>query len=357
MNNIVRLVPPALAVVAAISVPLTVQADPEFYGRVKVSLDHLSDYPDGSLFSQIDRVQVGDSPINKGWFVESNSSRLGVRGREPLDVGGLSVIYQLEVGYDVDGDSDTFSTRNSFVGLGTVAGDLFAGRYNSPVKIAKGPVDQFSNTAADIGHYFFGHKRRNSNSLNWKSPSLGEGLILRAQVVPGEGETSGNERKDGLADTFGLSATWTGNRLFAALAYEHGYQELSYLTPPAVDADLDLIRGTLGVNLGQVELGAMVEELRLDPDVSGAKRADATSYLLSAGWQVLPRVKLKAQASRFDGDDFDYESDIVTAGADYQLGGQTKLYGLVSSSDVDVTGPAGVDKRGSLVSAGVEHRF
>src|SRR5699024_5242599 len=108
-----------------------------------------------------------------------------------------------------------------------------------------GPVDQFSNTAADIGGYFVGHQRRNSNSLNWESPNW-DGLVLRAQVAPGEGDTSGNERKDGLADTFGLSATWTSNQVFAALAYEHGYQEVSAL----VDADLDLIRGTLGVNLG-----------------------------------------------------------------------------------------------------------
>jgi predicted porin len=359
MKRLTRLATPALALAAAIGAPLTVQAAPEFYGRVNVSLDRLSDYPDGSLSGQLNDVQAARSPLEEGWFLESNSSRLGVRGSEPLDVADLSVIYQLEVGYDVDGDSDTFSTRNSFVGLGTRFGEVFAGRYDSPVKIAEGDVDQFNNTAADIGGYFFG-QRRNSNTLNWKSPDF-SGLVVRAQLAPGEGDTSGDEEKDGLADTFGLSATWSGETLFAALAYERSYQEVDNPAPPPalVDADRDLLRGTLGVTLGELALGAMVEQLRLDPDVAGADRLDGTSYLLSAGWRLLPRVTLKAQAGRFDGDDLGYEDDILTAGADYKLGRQTKVYGLVSSSDATITYPGGVDAddSGSLFSVGMEHKF
>jgi len=359
MKKLTRLATPALALAAAIGAPLTVQAAPEFYGRVNVSLDRLSDYPDGSLSGQLNDVRAARSPLEEGWFLESNSSRLGVRGSEPLDVADLSVIYQLEVGYDVDGDGDTFSTRNSFVGLGTRFGEVFAGRYDSPVKIAEGDVDQFNNTAADIGGYFFG-QRRNSNTLNWKSPDF-SGLVVRAQLAPGEGDTSGDEEKDGLADTFGLSATWSGETLFAALAYERGYQEVDNPAPPPalVDADRDLLRGTLGVTLGELALGAMVEQLRLDPDAAGADRLDGTSYLLSAGWRLLPRVTLKAQAGRFDGDDLGYEDDILTAGADYKLGRQTKVYGLVSSSDATITYQGGVDAddSGSLFSVGMEHKF
>jgi len=360
MNKVTRLAAPALALAATIGAPLTVQAAPEFYGRVNVSLDHLSDYPDGSLSGQLNDVDAGQSPLEQGWFLESNSSRLGVRGREPLDVGDLTVLYQLEVGYDVDGDGgDTFSTRNSFVGLGSVIGEVFAGRYDSPVKMAEGRVDQFNNTAADIGGYFFG-QRRNSNTLNWKSPKWG-GLVMRAQLAPGEGDQSGDEEKDSLADTFGLSATWTGGNLYAALAYEHGYQEVDNPAPPPalVDADRDLLRGTLGLALGALDLGAMVEQLRIDPDAAGADRADATSYVVSAGWRLFPRLTLKAQAGRFDGDDLGYEDDILTAGADYKLGQQTKVYGLVSASDATVTYPGGLDgdDSGSLFSVGMEHKF
>ncbi|MBU74059.1 porin [Spongiibacter sp.] len=207
--------------------------------------------------------------------------------------------------------------------------------------------------------YFFG-QRRNSNTVNWKSPRWGD-VIVRAQIAPGEDDQIGDEEKDGLADTYGVSATWDGDALFAALAYQRSYLEVDSPVPPPVTvaADLDLLRGTLGMALGDLELGAMVEQVRIDPDVSGADRADGTSYMVSAGWQLLPRVKLKAQAGRFDSSDLDYESDILAAGADYKLGKQTTLYGLVSGSDVDYTyaNGTGDDDSGSLFSVGMEHKF
>lgn len=45
MNRFTRLATPALALAAAIAAPLTAHAAPQFYGRVNVSLDRLSDYP------------------------------------------------------------------------------------------------------------------------------------------------------------------------------------------------------------------------------------------------------------------------------------------------------------------------
>ncbi|MFP1683406.1 porin [Alloalcanivorax sp. C16-1] len=344
----------------ALSLPLSaVAAAPEFYGRINISLDRLSDYQDGGLPGALNGVGAGNSPLEDGWFVESNASRLGVRGRAPLDVTPLSVIYQLEVGYDVDGDSDTFSTRNSFLGLGTPFGDVFAGRYDSPVKLAEGRVDQFNNTAADISHYFYG-QRRNDDTLNWESPQWGD-LVLRAQIGPGEAEDVAGEEKDGLADTWGLSATWNPDKLYAAVAYESSYLELNNpaLAPVAVAADLELLRGVLGITVGPLDLGALVERTRIDPDQPGQDRADSTSYLLSAGWRLPPRLTLKAQAGRVDGDDFGYENDIVVAGADYQLAKGTKVYGLVAASDATLDYPGGPrqDDSGNLFSVGMEHKF
>ena len=103
-------------------------------------------------------------------------------------------------------------------------------------------------------------------------------MIVRAQIAPGEDDQIGDEEKDGLADTYGVSATWDGDALFAALAYQRSYLEVDSPVPPPVTvaADLDLLRGTLGMALGDLELGAMVEQVRIDPDVSGADRADGT---------------------------------------------------------------------------------
>jgi len=183
--------------VAAAMLPATAMAAPTFYGKLNLSLDKTSDYPERD-------VALNQGELSDAWFVSSNSSRIGVRGEETLYNDDLSVIYQLEAGYDVDGDDgNTFNTRNSFLGLATPAGKFFAGRYDSVIKQAEGSIDQFNQTVADMQTTFLG-QRRNSNTLNWESLDLG-GLVLRAQIAPGEGEEVGvapdSETQDGLADT------------------------------------------------------------------------------------------------------------------------------------------------------------
>jgi len=127
----------------------------------------------------------------------------------------------------------------------------------------------------------------------------------------------------------------------------------------AVAADLELLRGVLGITVGPLDLGALVERTRIDPDQPGQDRADSTSYLVSAGWRLPPRLTLKAQAGRVDGDDFGYENDILVAGADYQLAKGTKVYGLVAASDATLDYPGGLrqDDSGNLFSVGMEHKF
>ena len=342
------------ASVATAMLPVGAMAAPTFYGKLNLSVDKTSDYPDGALvFSQDD--------LSDAWFVSSNNSRLGVKGEEPLYNDSLSVIYQMEVGYDADGDSSaTFSTRNSFLGLGTQVGKIFAGRYDSVVKLAEGKIDQFNDTVADMDTVFLG-QRRNSNSLNWESMDLG-GIVVRAQVAPGEDDVVGSapntKTKDGLTDTWGLSATYKQDALYAALAYEKSYTEVA-VGPLGVGADLKTMRGSLGLNVSSnVALGAIVERSNLDP--YGGADGDLMSYLLSGKFGVSERVALKAQAGMLDSSDLDLDVATLTLGADYKLGDFTTAYGLVSASDTDFD-PAGtindVDESGMAFSVGMIHKF
>lgn len=342
------------ASVATAMLPASAMAAPTFYGKLNLSVDKTSDYPDTALvFSQDD--------LSGAWFVSSNNSRLGIKGEEPLYSDSLSVIYQMEVGYDADGDSSaTFSTRNSFLGLGTQVGKIFAGRYDSVVKLAEGKIDQFNDTVADMGTVFLG-QRRNSNSLNWESMDLG-GIVIRAQLAPGEDDVVGvapnNETKDGLADTWGLSATYQQDVLYAALAYESSYTEVA-VGPATVGGDLDTLRGSFGLNLNSsVAVGAIVERSNLDP--YGGSDGDLMSYLLSGKFSVSERVALKAQAGMLDSSDLDLDVATLTVGADYKLGDFTTAYGLVSASDTDYD-PAGtlndVDESGLAFSVGMIHKF
>lgn len=343
-----------LAMAVGAALPVTALAAPTFYGKINLSVDKTSDYPEGPLVFTMDN-------LSDAWFVSSNSSRLGVRGEEPLDFDNVSVIYQYEAGYDVDGDSgSTFSTRNSFLGLNTGAGKFFAGRFDSVVKDAEGWVDQFNETVADM-EVVFVSQNRNNNTLNWESPDFG-GVVVRAQIAPGEGETIGagpnTETKDGLADTWGVSATLDNGAIYAALAFESAYDEIN-IVGTTVGGDRDALRGTFGMKpTNAVQLGVIAESASFDP--IGGDEADLMSYLVSGRVGLNDRLGVKAQAGVLDSSDLELDVRVITLGADYKLGDQTTAYGLVSASDSDFD-PVGsindVDESGAAFSVGMVHKF
>ena len=65
----------------ALSLPLSAVAAPEFYGRINISLDRLSDYQDGNLPGALASVGRDDSPLEDGWH-------RGESGREAFGQGG-----------------------------------------------------------------------------------------------------------------------------------------------------------------------------------------------------------------------------------------------------------------------------
>ena len=345
-----------LAMAVSALLPVSALAAPDFYGKIALSVDKTSDYPEGPLvFSEDD--------LSHAWFVSSNSSRLGVRGEEALDYDSLSVIYQMEAGYDADGDSSsTFSTRNSFLGLNTVAGKFFAGRFDSVVKDAEGWVDQFNETVADMEIVFIS-QNRNDNTLNWESPDF-SGLTVRAQLAPGEGDTIGippnSETQDGLADTWGLSATLDNGALYAALAFESSYDEIGLPVGATLGGDRDALRATFGIKpTDAVEMGVIAEKATFDP-YGIIDEQDLMSYLLSGRVGLNERLGVKAQLAVLDSSDLDLDTQVLTFGADYKLGDQTSAFGLVSASDTDFD-PAGtvsdVNESGTAFSVGMVHKF
>lgn len=339
------------------ALPLTVQAAPNLYGKFHVSIDKTNEYPVGSVAGLLGDLTTIPTLADE-WAVESHNSRLGLRGSEPLFNKNLHAIYQLEVGADIDGDGNTFSTRNSYLGLDSRAGKFFAGRYDSVVKQAEGNIDQFNDTQADIDMLFFG-QRRLSNTLNWVSPEMGA-ITVKIQAAPGEGVAASGETKDGLVDTLGASVTFAQDTVFAALALESSFFATSVIDPLLAPATVDVIadtvtaRASAGIQLDGVELGAIVEWLEVDPQLSGADKADALSFLFSGKFKANEQLDLKAQIGMLDSNDFDTDVKVVTAGADYALGKQTKVYGLLSVSDADVQG---ADDSGNLFSVGMIHSF
>jgi predicted porin len=72
------------------------------------------------------------APVNRTIFrVNSNSSRLGVRGSEALG-GGLSAIFQIESGVNADISGGVLASRDTFVGLQGPRGTFRMGNITAP---------------------------------------------------------------------------------------------------------------------------------------------------------------------------------------------------------------------------------
>ena len=127
----------ALAVGATLFTPaLAMAADVKVYGRAHVSLDYLDDGKDYN--------EVG---------LSSNSSRLGFKAEQKLE-NGMTVFGQIEqeINFASGSANDDleFATRDTFVGLKGDFGQARVGRFDSPFKAARGPVNFFGDQLGDI---------------------------------------------------------------------------------------------------------------------------------------------------------------------------------------------------------------
>jgi predicted porin len=135
------------------------------YGRLNVDFESV-------------RISSGTPSVSGLNRVSSNSSRLGVRGREDLG-GGLFAIYQIESGVNPDAGSGALASRDSFVGLTGGFGTVRMGIMDTPFKESGGLTDRFKGTGladegaiAALGGSANGFSRRQGNALRYDTPNL-----------------------------------------------------------------------------------------------------------------------------------------------------------------------------------------
>ena len=129
----------ALAVAAAMIAPAAAMADTTLYGKFHVSYDFLG----------------GDNAANTTGGFSSNSSRIGIKGKEKIN-DNLSMIYQYETGFDAGMNGKAASNggalgsqRNTFIGATGTWGTVIAGRHDSPFKVMGRDYDLFGDTIGD----------------------------------------------------------------------------------------------------------------------------------------------------------------------------------------------------------------
>lgn len=133
MNKKILAVAISAAMFAGASVAMAGEA--ELYGKLHVSVDNM----DNGAKSPDD---------SSGTYMSSNSSRIGVKGKEDLG-NGMSAIFKAEMTADmVDGNSIKLD-RNSYVGLSGGFGTVKFGRHDMPFKTIGRKFDLFGDTIGD----------------------------------------------------------------------------------------------------------------------------------------------------------------------------------------------------------------
>ncbi|MFT5483563.1 MAG: putative porin, partial [Halieaceae bacterium] len=99
---------------------------------------------DGSLYGKVNVSVVNGEDQ---WELNSNASRMGVKGKTEIS-DGLYAIYKAEFEMCVDdGDckGQTLTQRNIIGGIQGKYGTLWAGKHDTPTKIAQNKIDLFND--------------------------------------------------------------------------------------------------------------------------------------------------------------------------------------------------------------------
>lgn len=359
----------ALAVGAATMTPGQLLAEgPTLYGKLNVAVERQTEMTD---------PRTATRPARTGaWEVESYKSRLGVKGSYDLDVGGLKAIYKAE--YEifaddgVDSSGNAFKQRDIFAGLQGKFGTVKLGKFNSPLKKAEGPVDQFNDYDTDMGSAMVGQDRFD-NIIQYSSPAFADAVTLNLALIPNENQDDFNQPANGknensLDDTVSASLVFRQGGVFASLATNQDQLESLELDEGSTDVapTINITRAVVGFEGDTFEVGALYQQARenkqdrvnIDPE-TGVAYFDGrgeSSYVLS-GAVSIDRFTLKAQHQVTEADLNKDELTVSTLGADYALAKGSKVYLYYGMSELDFDALGVPDEEGSVASLGMEHKF
>ncbi len=340
--------------VAALSVSAA-NAAPTLYGKAFVTADYVN--------AEFDAAGSTNDYDEDTVEINSNSSRIGIKGSEAL-TANTDVIYQLEYGTYVDGDSDGFKNRDTYLGVvNKNFGEIRAGKnqstldYVNNVIVNDGYWDNLGGNKLESneeqGGLNMADSSRIKSSIVWMTPKY-DNLPLQLSVMYSSDEDNGN--KD---DGFG-----------AALMFDQG---TGFTAGVAYDKDQningDIIRGTATVDLGKyvaapITLGALYQVADFDGADSGDE--DEKGFILSAAMGLANFARPATiytqynNTSNLNGVD-NADSDQIVVGGKYYYQDNIIAHayaGMNKADDVTVAGTSITgDAEVFVVGGGLEYKF
>jgi predicted porin len=220
----------AAALAASVVTPFAM-ADVTLYGVMSASIESVQGT--GGSVTYPSRVRVTD-----------NNSRIGFKGFEDLG-NGLQSIWQVENslkyfeqgGTNDAGQTATFATRNTFVGLASAQlGTMQLGYLDSAYKrLTNGGVNVMGDTAADIdgtttnvAAIFSRGEARLKNSVNYTTP-VWKGLQGGISYGVDEGQISSTNTQPSNRNHLSLAAQYNWNSLQIGAGWDHTEHSGGYL--------------------------------------------------------------------------------------------------------------------------------
>lgn len=283
---------------------------PEFYGRININ-------------AEIMKPDSGDSESD----IVSNASRLGITGGKQLSEG-LKLIYQIEYEVDpADGDisGDSFKQRNSYLGFEGTYGRILVGKHDTPLKQTQNRIDLFNDMIGDIKNVVDGENRVNDIIL-YESQNF-SGFTASVATIAGGDDSD-------FTSSISASLAYENERFYAALGLDSDVE------------DRDVVRFVSQLYLGNLTLGALIQESERT-NVPSADSEDGV--FVSAAYKV-NKFTWKAQFGESDQKAAGKEQ--FTAGFDYSLGGNTKLFTYFTTFAADNS-----VLENDHYGVGFEHRF
>jgi predicted porin len=349
----------ALAIASALTAPALAFADATVYGQANLSVDIVND----GLTNSARTNQLN-----------SNTSRLGVKGSEDLG-SGLSAIAQLEgtVALDSAGTATTglVFNRNTFLGLSsTTLGTAVAGEHDTPYKMATRNLDLFADGIADNrgnqstsptfgGTPMMGGGQdiRPGNVIAYISPAMSGFTVAAATAFGAESATAtaGNNTKGSI---YSLAGMYDQGPFYAALAYQTikfgdvGTGSLAGVVNDKTSAFK--VGGSYTMNAFAVN--AVIERITNTTALTGTDLKNTNVYL-AGKFNITSADDVKlAFTKRGSQTGLANDAKQYTVGYDHSLSKATSVYALYTKLTQNATG-AGVSADPSALSLGIKHSF
>lgn len=399
-----KLLPLLIAGLTAASANVALAGAPTVYGKINLTLNKY-DLEKVNLSNSAVTGAAGTSYNNQdNWKMESNASRLGVKGDYVIvDGGTFKAIYKLEFevipSADKEGDGTSpFKQRNTYAGLQDTWGTVIFGRNDTPVKLIRTDVEAYHDMPiADVSNVLTGENRLN-NLVMYTSPTF-SGFAGTIAFAPGEQsgkpttaapaptaiqptQAAYKHSKDdnGLFDGATASVTWTAKDAFVGLAYENNI------------ANVNTVELSGQYSFGPVKLGALwqksEENIKGDGIQASSIKGDTWSdhlasalntgadrlskqdgYLANVQWTVTQEIVLKAQYAHSTNEHIvnateaklsDTKLQQIAFGADYNLNKYSKVFAYYAQVKaegelVSIANPD--DTKDKTVAVGYELKF